>query len=134
MKKSIKKDSYVEKKVYFSINKIDVPEGVVIVLAKDAIDAVRNAELEADRIEQSGREKAQALLEQAQMQAEQIRRDAAAADAALREAAMEKSRADAQALRDSVLQEVETEVASLRKRAEQKKEEAVHMILEAVIG
>ena len=63
MKKSIKKDSYIEKKVYFSINKIDVPEGVVIVLAKDAIDAVRNAEMEADRIEQSGREKAQALLE-----------------------------------------------------------------------
>ena len=114
--------------------KIDVPEGVVIVLAKDAIDAVQNAELEADRIEQSGREKAEALLEQAQMQAEQIRRDAAAADAASREAAMEKSRADAQALRDSVLQEVETEIASLRKRAEQKKEEAVHMILEAVIG
>ena len=61
MKKSIKKDSYVEKKVYFSINKIDVPEGVVIVLAKDAIDAVQNAEMEADRIEQSGREKAQEL-------------------------------------------------------------------------
>lgn len=103
-------------------------------MAQETMKAVQQAELEAERTEQEARKKAEEILTHAKEQADKIQSDAGIADAGAQDSAIKAAKQDAERLRGAALQDLESEIASLKKTAEQKKKEAIQMILQEVIG
>lgn len=102
-------------------------------LAQETIDKVREAEYQAEELEQQSRVQANKIMDDAQGQAQEISRREREQAQARREKSLRLAEEQAQRLLHEAREATAKEATALKAEAQQKKQETLRMILQKVL-